>query len=155
MELELTKLPNGNLQISADDAYCLELKGMQADWDQRGVDADSRLAEVLEHYLANGWEWLQPEEIGALTAAPILSDDVVRDDEGQVVKTGKVCQRRFKNGSPAKLMKQEGRERILNGMLLPMELLGGRPWPRQQFCPIPHACICSDCLPMSRRLPLR
>jgi hypothetical protein len=90
MELELTKLANGNLQISADDAYCLEIKQMQADWDRRGVDADSRLAEVLEYYLANGWEWLRPEEIGALTSAPILSDDVERDDEGTVVKTGKV-----------------------------------------------------------------
>jgi hypothetical protein len=90
MELELTKLVNGNLEIRADEEYRGELMAMQEDWDQRGVDADSRLAEVLEHYLANGWEWVQPEEIGALTAAPILSDDVERDDEGKIVKAGKV-----------------------------------------------------------------
>jgi hypothetical protein len=31
-----------------------------------------------------------PEDIGALTAAPILSDEIVRDDNGRVVEAGRV-----------------------------------------------------------------
>jgi len=31
-----------------------------------------------------------PEDIGALTAAPILSDEIVRDDEGRLTEAGRV-----------------------------------------------------------------
>ena len=31
------------------------------------------------------WEWVCPEEIGALTSAPILGYDVPRDDQGRIV----------------------------------------------------------------------
>ena len=33
---------------------------------------------------------MRPEEIGALTDAPILSDDIEYDDEGEVVRVGVV-----------------------------------------------------------------
>ena len=33
---------------------------------------------------------IPPEDIGALTAASILSDDILRDDQGQVVEVGRV-----------------------------------------------------------------
>lgn len=39
-------------------------------------------SDVIENQLCNGWHFLQPEQIGALTAAPILTDDVIFDDEG-------------------------------------------------------------------------
>jgi hypothetical protein len=51
---------------------------------------DSLLADMLEDHLANGWEFIQPEEIGALTAAPILSDSAERDDQGNLVKVDQV-----------------------------------------------------------------
>ena len=31
-----------------------------------------------------------PEDIGALTAAPILSDEIVRDDDGRLTAAGRV-----------------------------------------------------------------
>jgi hypothetical protein len=31
-----------------------------------------------------------PEDIGALTATPVLSDEIVRDEEGKVVEAGRV-----------------------------------------------------------------
>ena len=33
---------------------------------------------------------MRPEDIGALTDAPILSDDIEYDDEGEVVRVGAV-----------------------------------------------------------------
>jgi hypothetical protein len=46
--------------------------------------------DLLEYHLCNGWEMVPPEDIGALTSAPILSDDVERDDQGKLVRCGHV-----------------------------------------------------------------
>jgi hypothetical protein len=46
---------------------------------------NNALSRLLEWQLANGLEWIAPEEIGALTNAPILSDDVERDDYGNLL----------------------------------------------------------------------
>jgi hypothetical protein len=54
-------------------------------WDRGTV---CLLADLLEDHLANGWEFLLPEEVGALTAAPILSDNAMRDDSGKLVSVG-------------------------------------------------------------------
>ncbi|MGI9061916.1 MAG: hypothetical protein ACR2H5_25460 [Ktedonobacteraceae bacterium] len=40
--------------------------------------------------MGNGWSWVRPEDIGALTDAPILSDDIEYDDHGDVVSVGTV-----------------------------------------------------------------
>ena len=45
---------------------------------------------ILEDHLCNGWEMVPPEDIGALTASPILSDEILRDDEGRIVEAGRV-----------------------------------------------------------------
>ena len=54
------------------------------------LDADSKLGEIIEWQLGNGWSWVRPEDIGALTDAPILSDDIEYDDHGDVVNVGEV-----------------------------------------------------------------
>ncbi len=54
------------------------------------LDADSKLGEVIEWQLGNGWSWVRPEENGALTDAPILSDDIEYNDHGDVVSVGAV-----------------------------------------------------------------
>jgi hypothetical protein len=48
------------------------------------------LCNLLEDWLCNGWEMVPPEDIGALTSAPILSDEIERDDNGEIVKVGAV-----------------------------------------------------------------
>jgi hypothetical protein len=48
------------------------------------------LCALLEDHLCNGWEMVPPEDIGALTAAPILSDEIGRDEDGRVVEAGRV-----------------------------------------------------------------
>ena len=81
----LTKLPKC-LRISLTPAGREELM------DKRNADGtwkagtDSILADLLEDHLANGWEL--PEDIGALTSAPILSDSAQRDDQGKLTKIG-------------------------------------------------------------------
>ena len=54
----------------------------------RQIDADNKLSEVIEWQLTNGWPWVRPEDVGSLTEAPILTEDV--DDQGNVRSAGTV-----------------------------------------------------------------
>jgi len=56
-------------------------------WD---TGTDQILCDLLEYSLCNGWESVPPEDIGALTSAPILSDEITRDDNGNITEIGKV-----------------------------------------------------------------
>src|SRR5260370_3284526 len=57
----------------------------------KDIDADSKLMEVLEWNLSNTeWAFVQAEDIGALTDAPIVSDEVDTDDHGTVTGVGRV-----------------------------------------------------------------
>lgn len=47
--------------------------------------------ELAENMLGNGWESIIPEEIGALTSCPIiLSDDIQRNDNGEITALGRI-----------------------------------------------------------------
>lgn len=39
-------------------------------------------ADAFEGLLCNGWSWLAPQDIGALTDAPLLSNCAVMEDDG-------------------------------------------------------------------------
>lgn len=54
------------------------------------MPADQAFAELVEWHLGNGWELLNPAEIGAITESPILSREVERDENGNLVSVGKV-----------------------------------------------------------------
>jgi hypothetical protein len=56
------------------------------------VSSDRALVDLLEDHLGNGWDILAPEEIGALTEAPIIaeSDEIFRNDRNEVVLAGKI-----------------------------------------------------------------
>lgn len=43
-------------------------------------------SEVLGEVMGNGLEWIQPEEIGALTSAPIFGNDAERNDMGDLIR---------------------------------------------------------------------
>ncbi len=88
MKFEFT--PKGNLVLVAEPTDT-ELLG---DLLQRhGGDDVSFLADLLE---TTGWSpngqlmQLSPEDVGALTDAPILTDDRTIDDDGVVSAVGKV-----------------------------------------------------------------
>ena len=57
-----------HLQISATPEGQADARAMA------GKPTDSALAELLEEATANGWSWQAPEDLGALTSAPIISD---------------------------------------------------------------------------------
>lgn len=38
--------------------------------------------DLMEDWIGNGWTWIPPEEIGALTDAPIISPDATIEDDG-------------------------------------------------------------------------
>lgn len=50
----------------------------------------THLSDVIEHQLCNGWQWVNPEEIGALTEAPIITDDYEWDEHGNLTHCGSV-----------------------------------------------------------------
>jgi hypothetical protein len=76
--LVITLLPEGHDEICSET-----IKG-------RNIDSNDFMNEVFEHQLCNGWEWIRPEEIGALTDAPILSNTVKRDEDGKLVNCDRV-----------------------------------------------------------------
>jgi hypothetical protein len=49
------------------------------------TDSDDFLHELLEWQTCNGWNWVLPEDIGALTSAPILSE-TFKDDNGESIR---------------------------------------------------------------------
>jgi hypothetical protein len=86
--VDLRKSEGGDLEIVLN-------KGGQANFDEIVEERDAHginaaLYALLEDHLCNGWEMVPPEDIGALTAAPILSDEITRDDQGQVTEAGRV-----------------------------------------------------------------
>lgn len=56
----------------------------------QNIDSEQFMCDLFEHPLCNGWEWIRPEEIAALTDAPIVSDRTERDEDGTLVKIGRV-----------------------------------------------------------------
>lgn len=58
--------------------------------EEDGVSSDDALWAMLEDHLSNGWDWILPERIGALTSAPIFSNDCIEDDHGDIISIGHV-----------------------------------------------------------------
>lgn len=75
---------NGNLKITRTGDF----RPIEQIRDAEGINA--ALLALLEHHLANGWEMVPPKDLGALTSAPILSDEIERDEDGQITAAGRV-----------------------------------------------------------------
>ncbi len=83
--MEFNVLANGNLEIVAEDGDKEELQDLLS----KSMHKDHGfLADLLEY---TGWSGngrlhqVQPELIGALTDAPILTDDMIFGDDGSEV----------------------------------------------------------------------
>jgi hypothetical protein len=84
--LTLTKTAQGNVALSPTPAgvdrareYLLD---REIDPMPQSASPDTQLFDMLEYFIANGWQTVPPEAIGALTDAPIISDDGTIPDEG-------------------------------------------------------------------------
>lgn len=47
-----------------------------------------RFWDMFEDWIGNGWMWIPPESIGALTDAPIISPNAYMTDDGEIVFDG-------------------------------------------------------------------
>ncbi len=83
---EFEKQANGNLRI----VLLPEARDDVQEISSKEIDADNKLSEVIEWQLTNGWSLMRPEDVGALTDAPILSEDIDTDDQGNVGSVGTV-----------------------------------------------------------------
>ncbi len=86
--VDLEKMPNGRLRISLTDEGHQRFEEFEQIREYVGIDAAIR--ELLEDHLCGVWEEVLPEEIGALTSAMLMSDDVERDDDGRILRIGRV-----------------------------------------------------------------
>ncbi|OGC62408.1 hypothetical protein A2264_02535 [candidate division WWE3 bacterium RIFOXYA2_FULL_46_9] len=86
--VDLEKARDGNLHIHLNPNGRRHFSTIREERDAYGLHA--ALCALLEDHLASGWEMVPPEDIGALTAAPILSDEISRDDVGQLTEAGRV-----------------------------------------------------------------
>lgn len=71
---------NGNLHITLLPEAREDVQEIASSQE---LTADNKLAEVIEWHLGNGWSFVPPEDAGALTDAPILSDDIEYNDQGK------------------------------------------------------------------------
>lgn len=83
---EFEKQTNGKLRIVLLDEERASVQEIAA----KEITADSKLAETIEWQLCNGWSMLRPEDIGALTEAPILSEEADFDNQGVAHNVGTV-----------------------------------------------------------------
>jgi hypothetical protein len=86
--VDLHKTADGNLRIRLTRNGRRHFADIREQRDAFGINA--ALSALLEDHLQTGWEMVPPEDIGALTSAPILSDEIVRDEEGRIVEAGRV-----------------------------------------------------------------
>jgi len=78
--VELDKQVNGDLRITLLPEAREDVQEISS---SQQLSADAKLAETIEWHLGEGWSFVNPEDIGALTEAPILSEDVDYDNRGQ------------------------------------------------------------------------
>jgi hypothetical protein len=79
--VDFEKLPNGNLKLTLND------EGREAIADDPSVS----IFDLIDSQLCNGWDYIDADAIGALTGCDlILSEDVERDEDGDVLKVGGV-----------------------------------------------------------------
>ncbi len=76
---------NKNLVITLNKGHKTELKEIitNKDWNW-----NTKWYEAIEQQLCNGWTEILPEQVGALTDSPILSESVEYDDNGDVESIG-------------------------------------------------------------------
>jgi hypothetical protein len=86
--VDLRKTAGGNLEILLNRNGRRHFSEIREQRDAFGINA--ALYALLEDHLCCGWEMIPPEDIGALTSAPILSDEIGRDDHGNVTNAGRV-----------------------------------------------------------------
>lgn len=82
--VNLQTLNNGDLEITPTAQAVEEAERFLQ------LAPNDALYELLEDYLCNGWAFVPPEKIGALTDSPILTDEIAYGDSGSIEYIGSV-----------------------------------------------------------------
>src|SRR4051812_18821518 len=100
--MKTTILANGNLEVALtaeDDRDEVRERMSGYNW-----------TDIFEQEFCNGWGPVPPEAIGALTDAPILTDDLSVEDDGTPVVLGRVWWfPNYQVEDPAETLANEGR----------------------------------------------
>ncbi len=81
-----------DLKVTPDGLELIATDSLREDAERfRGLAEMAALYEMLEDHTANSdWEFVRPEEVGALTSGALLADRVERDDNGEITAVGNV-----------------------------------------------------------------
>jgi hypothetical protein len=82
--VNLKTLNNGDLEITPTAQAVEEAERFLA------MSPMQALEELFEDWLCNGWEFIAPEKIGALTDSPILTDEILYNDQGNIEYIGSI-----------------------------------------------------------------
>ena len=86
--VDLKKTERGDLEILLNEKGQVDFAELLEIRNAHGIHA--ALCTLLEDHLQTGWEMVPPEDLAALTSAPILSDEIERDEWGKIVEAGRV-----------------------------------------------------------------
>lgn len=67
-----------------------EGKELLEELDNAGEDEFRMFEALLEEFFSNGWAYVYPEEIGALTNADIITDSATYSNDGELISVGYV-----------------------------------------------------------------
>ena len=81
--VDLLPVADDRLSMTATAEGLSEWEDIEAIRDQLGIDA--AVLALLEDHFGNEWEHIQPEEVGALTSALLISDRAERSDDGSLL----------------------------------------------------------------------
>lgn len=74
-------LANGNLKLTIDKIEQAEFRALHA-IDPDNFGSDNNMYEIFEDIISNSeYDWIAPEQIGALTDAPILATFGINDND--------------------------------------------------------------------------
>ncbi len=82
--VDLIPTDRGNLRIALTADGKDEVETFRIEKYQHGTWA--ALVCLLDDHLSCGWELIAPEELAALTSAPILGTGIDRDDQGKICR---------------------------------------------------------------------
>lgn len=89
MSFKQETLLNGDLRFTLTDRDLEDFREERADTSMRRFYGLSDFLESMG-LIGDGWGEVLPEDIGALTSAPILTDDLCVRDDGTSVAEGNV-----------------------------------------------------------------
>ena len=75
---------NGNLVMTPTPAGVEEASEMK----QNGRTGDTDFLYLIDDHISNGWQLVSPEDVGAMTDALIITNDIEMDDHGHITHVG-------------------------------------------------------------------